>query len=206
VKVEDFFIILLPSKSDKMFIATAFTLACLPDELGKLPLVAKSGAPTYDGARNGCVQKLKEVLEKHNIGHGPVVRALWMDDDMLIDEPLGRVVEAIKKAEELHANIVANYKIIWTGQKIINALGLASTIDGKGDAYFATDEQLEKLKNFEKLPPGSHCGLGFYYGDLPLDYKFHYDTKAEDVHFFQENKIELTYVDLLLRHDKHVLI
>jgi hypothetical protein len=203
-KASDFFIILITNRSHKMFINTAFVLAAVKDDLDKLLLVSTSDAPTFEGGRNGCVENLKRSLDNNGIEHGDVVRGLWIDDDILIDEPIGRVSAAIRKADETGANIVANYRIPWRDDTIVNALGISNE---KGDlGHFATMDELKNLKDFDKLPMGSHCGLGFYYGDIPLDYRFHFDVMAEDVNFFRDNKIRLSYCDLKLRHNKSVLL
>jgi hypothetical protein len=219
-KAEDFFIVLLPSRTRQFFINTALILAEVHHDLDKLLLMIPSGAPGgFAAVRQGCVDKLKETLDEKGIAHGPVVRALWLDDDILIDEPISRVSAAIKKADEIHANIVANYRIPWHNDTIVNSIGLPGP---DGVPHFATSEELAALKNWQQLPPRSHAGLGFYYGDVPLDYKYHYDyaskedqlkakswfdlPKAEDVNFYYDNKITLTYVDLTLKHDKHVLL
>jgi hypothetical protein len=218
-KASDFFIVLIPSRTRKFFINTAFILSGINEDLGKLLLVMTSGAPTFEGSRTACLVQLKDELDSKGIEHGPTVRALCIDDDILIDEPIGRVSEIIRKADELGANIVANYRIPWKGQYIVNAIGIA---DGNGNPHFATNEQLAALKNFDRLPAGSHSGLGFYYGDVPLDYKYHYDhateeqianaksfsemPHAEDVNFYYDNKILLSYVDIRLRHEKNLLL
>lgn len=218
-KDSEFFIILMPSKTRKFFINTAFILSGIKEDLDRKLLVVTSGAPTFEGARTACLLQLKEELDSKGIEHGPTVRALWIDDDVLIDEPIGRVSEIIRKSDELGANIVANYRIPWKGQMIVNAIGIA---DGNGNPHFASNEQIAALKNFDMLPMGSHSGLGFYYGDVNLNYAFHYDhatyeeiskaksfadmPHAEDVNFFLDNKIQLSYVDIKLRHEKIMLL
>jgi hypothetical protein len=201
---EDFFIVLISSRAHKFFINTAFILAEVHHDLDKLLMVATSDAPTFEGGRNGAVEMLKRSLDDNAIKHGDVVRGLWIDDDVLIDEPIKRVSDAIREADVRHANIVANYRIPWRDDSIVNSIGISNE---KGDlGHFATKEELDRLKNFDPLPMGSHNGLGFYYGDIPLNYRFHYDVMAEDVNFFRDNKIQLSYVDLKLRHNKNLLL
>src|SRR5271157_3715561 len=137
---EDFFIILLSSRAHKFFINTAFILAEVHHDLNKLLMVATSDAPTFEGGRNGCLEMLKETLENNAISHGDSVRALLIDDDILIDEPIKRVSDAIREADVRHANIVANYRIPWRDESIVNAIGISNE---KGDlGHFATTDEL----------------------------------------------------------------
>ena len=161
MKADDFFIMLMPSRQGKMFINTAFILANIADELGKLPMVATSDAPTFQSSRTNCLEKIKKLMDDNEIEHGEIIRALWIDDDMLIDDSLKRVVDAIKMADQLDANIVANYKLVWKEGKIVNAVGIA---DKKGNPYFATDEQLKNLKNFTNFRKDRILALGFITG------------------------------------------
>ncbi len=53
-----------------------------------------------------------------------------------------------------------------------------------------TDEEIHKLRNYDRV---DCAGLGFYYGWVPLDYKFHTDLVGEDFYFYLENKLELRF-------------
>jgi hypothetical protein len=55
-------------------------------------------------------------------------------------------------------------------------------------------EKVRAMKDWQKI---NAAGLGFYYGDLPLTYDFHFTNHGEDLNFFIENKINLRIVTSL---------
>ena len=68
------------------------------------------------------------------------------------------------------------------------------------DSY--TNEEVDKMENYA---PVEYSGLGFYYGDLPLNYKFHSDDMGEDFYFFKENHLELRLAkNIKLLHVKSI--
>jgi hypothetical protein len=203
---DDFLPIMIPTKANKGYFHVVMQLYMLANSMGKLPLLATSDAPTQMQARTECLKKLKKVWDENGVKYGAEIRGLWYDDDIIIESPPNYVVDTFMQAEAQKLNIIGNYVLPWQKGTLINSIGIP---DKDGIPRFATDDQLNALKNLDPLPPGSVGGLGWYYGRIPLDYVFHWDSNdstGDDVNFYIENQIKLSYTDIVLLHDKHVLL
>jgi hypothetical protein len=70
-----------------------------------------------------------------------------------------------------------------------------------------TIEEYKTIKPYDQI---AMAGLGFYYGDLPLNYKFHADGKpylGEDLNFFFDNPdIKPRVAPVQLKHLKVMAI
>ena len=66
-----------------------------------------------------------------------------------------------------------------------------------------TDEELAAMSDMD--PITGFTGLGFVYGDIPLNYTFHADNNGEDFYYFYDNKIQLHYAKWIsLAHNKSI--
>ena len=140
------------------------------------------------------------------VKHGGKIRALLLDDDIILPTNLDLrvIVDAFKKADENNWNLIANYRVQHTATE--NGMVNVMMKKRKDDQYsFYSNSDLAKLKTFDELPD-TVSGLGFYYGEINLDYQFHYDDRPEDINFFRDNKIKLRYLDLRLYHEKKIYI
>jgi hypothetical protein len=80
--------------------------------------------------------------------------------------------------------------------------GYVALAHENGSLY--TVEETRQLRPWDRV---ANAGLGFYYGWLPLDYKFHEDGAfgGEDLNFFWDNPwIEPRVFGLALKHIKSV--
>ena len=139
---------------------------------GKLPVYVHSSCVGYAQVRTGALQEAKRALG------GKVTRArgFWLDDDILLMD-LDALVAAMQIADRNKWNLVGGYRTK-TGHVCVSHT----------DGSMFTLEEFSKLKAYDTVPL---AGLGFYYGDLPLDYQFHADGKpfmGEDLNFFYDNK------------------
>jgi hypothetical protein len=118
---------------------------------------------------------------------------------------LQKLVDAMKKADERHLNIVSPYFIPlkdvtdpWTPVK----QGIVSYLHRDGTPF--TKKEMLDLKDWKRIEV---AGLGFYYGDIDPNYKFREmsgESGGEDINFFLDNKIPVYHVDLAISHLKTV--
>jgi hypothetical protein len=115
-----------------------------------------------------------------------------IDDDILLkSSEQNNLRIAIETADKFNWNFVAPYRV---------RDGFTSIAKENGELL--TPDEVRAMKPFDKVANG---GLGFYYGDLPLTYRFHEDGifGGEDLNFFHENpQLDPRIVDLNLKHLK----
>jgi len=137
----------------------------------KLPLYIHASCVGYARVRTNSFQEAK----KHLPAGIEVVRGFLLDDDILLTDE-GALYDAVKIADEKHWNIVAPYRTKHNHICICDETGTMLSI-----------EEFSKLAPYA---PVHYAGLGFYYGDIPLNYEFHADGKpfaGEDLNFFHDN-------------------
>jgi hypothetical protein len=203
---EDFFFIIVPTAAGKADIETIFKLSTIPVFLNKRLFPVISYNKGISASRTNAFNLAKNNLDRMGVKHGGKIRALLWDDDLLLPRNLDLriVVDTFKKADENNWNLIANYRVQHTATE--NGMVNVMMKRKKDDQYsFYSDEELSKLKTFDELPD-TVSGLGFYYGEINLDYQFHYDDRPEDINFFRDNKIPLRYLDLRLYHEKKIYI
>lgn len=203
---EDFFFIIVPTAGGKADIETIFKLSTIPVFLNKRLFPIISYNKGISASRTNAFNLARNNLDKMGVKHGGKIRALLWDDDLLLPRNLDLriVVDTFKKADENNWNLIANYRVQHTATE--NGMVNVMMKRKKDDQYsFYSDEDLAKLKTFDELPD-TVSGLGFYYGEINLDYQFHYDDRPEDINFFRDNKIQLRYLDLRLYHEKKIYI
>lgn len=143
---------------------------------------------TYKGyvfAMNSLFDHARQLLGKDKI------RGIIVEDDIYFNNP-DKCAEAIKIADENELNFLAGYRQpggIWT-------------VVEEGKAL--TD--INQVKDWDLVEGG---GLGFYYGDIDLTYKFREESdkyQGHDLNFYYDNKLNPRYIDLGLKHIKTVLL
>ena len=152
--------------------------------LNREPAYVQAGAHGYAFVRNSTMQQLKKTWNKE------VLRCLLIDDDIMITQQEA-LMEAILMADRWGWNFVSPYRVKDGKVTICHANGVMMT----------QDEYL-KITSWDIV---ENAGLGFYYGDVPLDYVFHEGGKhaGEDLNFFADNPwIKPRFVDLGLIHLK----
>ena len=146
-------------------------------EAKKTPLLLVLTQSALMNARQAGFEKLKEYFSKNP-------RGFIVDSDIEIISASKNLLYYIKKADKENCSFVSGY---YTLQGITDImLHYPSTV--KPEEYI-------KIKDWEKIDV---AGLGFYYGELPLSYKFKYDAQpdnktgmGEDFYFFKDNKFNV---------------
>lgn len=155
-------------------------------EMKRSPVYAQFQSHGYAFVRAGVFRDLHATYEK------PVIRGFMIDDDILLkSHQQGNLKLAIETADKFHWNFVSPYRV---------RDGFTSIARENGDLL--TVEEVRSKAPFDRI---GNAGLGFYYGDLPLAYKFHEDGVfgGEDLNFFHENpQLEPRIIDLGLKHLK----
>jgi hypothetical protein len=156
--------------------------------LGREPSVTFSDSSTICTARTSCVETIKKIS-----GH-EVERVLWLDSDIMIMNEPSELKQVIEEADKNKYNISGFY----------NLRDKRGSITGL-DKQNIDKEKFNSLNQYDKL---LFSGLGFYYGDTPLNYQFKESfNRGEDYNFFIDNNIELR-IDkrLVLGHVKSIII
>ena len=207
-KAEEFFIFAIPSPNSN---ADFYTLGVLHDVnlyMGKGKAAISTDKFGVLAARTHILELLKDRMDKLGIEYGEYVRMLWVDSDIRINTPANELAERFKKADELGLNLIADYITPWQNG------GFAHTIskpNDKGKYTTLTDEELNSFSDMQELPKGYVGGLGFYYGLVPIDYKFHNEEFGEDITFYRDMyarlpdyRLALAKIDI--KHKKEVLL
>jgi hypothetical protein len=175
--------------------APAATIACIYSSLFKNRLSTmyiQNGGLGYAHARNVVFADALDKIQRIK------VRGSLLDDDVkLTDQP--QLDKIIKYADEKNYNVVAPYRTLG------NRLSIVKRIPPKPNGTsteMLTEEEARQIKPFERI---QLAGLGFYYGWIPLDYKFHEGIPyiGEDLNFFEENpQLEPRLAPLYVEHLK----
>jgi hypothetical protein len=158
---------------------------------------------TSHGPGQACSYN-KMLYEARNIFGENKLRALWIEDDILIEPDettVNGIVELITKADQENWNIVAPY-YVWDNRLVIDYHHMS----GVPMAY-----SLEEVRALPKFAEVEMAGLGFYYGDIFCDYEFweglsndlpNHRYTGVDWIYFTEKKIKLRHYPLSIRHMK----
>lgn len=202
LSLDDLFITLIPSNSRKADIYTIKKLTYLANLMGKIDLTLIVNKQGVSRARTELLTQLKQKLKELNVKHTGFVKALWFDDDIIMDlsTDMKLLVNSIIEADKNDYNLTANYKYPFDEQ-------LRNVIFHKAEKGYTpySDVELDVMQNLAELKD-SVAGLGFYYGYTPLNYAFHDDRIGEDINFFEENNIDLRFLKIRLFHEKKVYI
>jgi hypothetical protein len=154
--------------------------------INREPIYVQFAAHGYAFVRAGVFKGLKQQFGTD------LLRGIMLDDDILIKDQRA-LIKAILQADQEGWNFVSPYRVRDGYTSLANADGSLLRI-----------EETKALKRWDRIP---NAGLGFYYGDLPLDYQFHEDGVfgGEDLNFFYDNpQLDIRVVDLELKHLKVV--
>ena len=150
------------------------------------PVYCQFQSHGYAFVRAGVFRDLRKVYKME------VIRGIMIDDDILLKSAEQNNLRiAIETADKFSWNFVAPYRV---------RDGFTSITKQNGELL--SPDEVRAMKPFDRI---GNAGLGFYYGDLPLSYRFHEDGifGGEDLNFFHENpELETRIVDLHLKHLK----
>ena len=168
----------------------------------------------YEQERQSLVETRNRILQEVRKAHpdDKTLNVLWLDDDILIPSS-ENLAAMIYQAEEHHYNLVAPYKILdpsckihaqwWKPYETAKCTCVLSYSHLAKKRSLYSQDEVRALKPYDLIP---FAGLGCYYGEMPLYYKFHLAPEGEqieDVLFFEENpQIVLRHFPLPLKHLK----
>ncbi|MEM3225729.1 MAG: hypothetical protein QXS44_01570 [Saccharolobus sp.] len=186
------FPILIPSPDGKMDISTIINLYDIAYGLDVKPLFLQASVSGLLYARNSLFDILKNYYKKITGEDKKIVRGLMIDSDIVIpSSSCVKITEAIKEANLNRYSFVIPYN---------NLMGTS--------IFIKEDNKLKNVVDPKELKTIDKCyasGLGFYYGDLPLDYRFNFNNnQGEDINFFIDNKIEPRVINIPILHNKLV--
>lgn len=154
--------------------------------MGRAPVYCQFQSYGYAFVRAGVFRQLREAYKM------PIIRGFMIDDDILLkSDQQQNLASAIETADKFQWNFISPYR---------TRDGYTSIARENGDLL--RPDEVMALAPFDRVGNG---GLGFYYGNLPLDYKFHEGGVfgGEDLNFFHENPdLQLRCVPIQLRHLK----
>lgn len=159
-------------------------------KMGREPAYAQFPAHGYAFVRTNGFRGLAADLKTDK------VRGILIDDDIILPHQSQNALgTAITIADTYNFNFVSPYRV---------KDGYVSIAHSNGQLMHP--DEYSQLKPWDRVP---NAGLGFYYGDIPLDYIFHEEEPfaGEDLNFFYENpQLDIRQVDLGLRHIKQMSI
>lgn len=155
-------------------------------QLGVEPMYVQMQSHGYAFVRANLFRELRQNLGRDHI------RGFMIDDDILLKAGAqAQLSEAIVTAEKYKWNFVAPYR---------TRDGYVTILDENHQMMLP--EQVSRMQPWDRV---TNAGLGFYYGDLPLDYQFHEGGVfgGEDLNFFWDNpQLQPRIFDLGLKHLK----
>ena len=163
--------------------------------LGKQPLYLQSAGAGYAAVRSASFELTQQVFQGRT-----TLRGLLLDDDIWVDDSVG-LGEIITIADENGWNIVAPYMLADKSMSILTP--------PVGDSEYPHRMTVEEVADLEEYSKIWAAGLGFYYGDLPLEYKFHEGNPwaGEDLNFFCDNpQLETRVAPMRVLHAKTFLV
>ena len=191
---EDYMPILIPTLDKRAAIQTVSAVVSAGIAYGKNPMVILSSDSGLLLSRTSNFFHLSEILKINK------ARGFMIDSDIVYIS--GNILEYIKRADKEGVSFVAPYRVFFNEQ-----IKYALSLDG--DSIIG-EEEFKKLKDWQEIKA---AGLGFYYGDLPLDYTFKLSGEVkkgahitgEDFNFFLENNIKPRLAkNIVLRHLKQI--
>jgi hypothetical protein len=164
--------------------------------LGRRGHYLQNGGFGYAQARTNLFRAAQQVYKTDK------VRGFLLDDDIcFVEQP--SLEAAIRKADQNGWNLVGAYRTK-TGRfsliKIVPPKPSGTTTE------MMLEADLAEIKPYQEIPSGM-AGLGFYYGDIPLDYEFREGNPytGEDLNFFNDNKqLHPRLAPLFLEHLKQM--
>jgi hypothetical protein len=190
------------SRFGDMDIYTASAMPVVARELGKVFVWCASSYTTVAAGRVLSLEMFKNFFPDYYKKNPHVIRGFWIDSDIRILNPL-EVVEAVKWADENRKNIVGNYFHAGFGG---NRLHLGTTVYSGYDS--GTEITIEDISSGDKYQKVKAAGLGFYYGDINLDYQFHESRQGgDDFNWYKDQNLEVYLArDINLKHRQTIYI
>jgi hypothetical protein len=193
---EDYMPVLIPSLDRRASVETISTVVSAIIAYGKNPLVILSSDSGLLLSRTSNFFHLSEILKINK------ARGFMIDSD--IAYITGNILEYIKRADKEKVSFVAPYRIFFNGQ-----IKYALSLNG---VDVISEEEFRKLEDWQEIKA---AGLGFYYGDLPLEYTFKISGEikkgahitGEDFNFFLDNNIKPRLAkNIVLGHLKQIVL
>jgi hypothetical protein len=112
-----------------------------------------------------------------------VIRGFLIDSDLITNFSTMELMQYMKYADDHNYNFSVPYPI---------GYGHIDVMDS--NCKEIPKSEYDKLKDWDTVYA---TGLGFYYGDIPLDYTFRSDKFGEDYYFFKDLNLNLRIVKSL---------
>lgn len=158
----------------------------------RTPIYIQNGGLGYAHARNVLFRDARQKLGTR------LVRGFLLDDDIVLKDQK-ELERVLAHADKQHWNVVAPYRALNNRFSILKTI----PVQANGTSTeMLTEGELSKIQPWEHI---QLAGLGFYYGDIPLDYVFHEGDPyvGEDLNFFHENAhLETRLAPIYLEHIK----
>ena len=153
---------------------------------------SQSNAGTIAEARTEVFLAMKKTLDYMGYKENKI-RGFIIDSDIVLHPKYtDTLIKNINLADELRYSFVVPYRVNDETDII------------KPDGTKLSFEEYNKIDNLSTVYA---AGLGFYYGDIILDYQFHYDKMSEDINYMVDNKIEVRLCkEIELYHTKKVML
>ncbi len=220
ISVDSIFPVLCPNKNSFMDVTTVITVSRAAQLMKKNLLFLTDEKFGVLNSRTSLYQVLKENLKIITGQDVNECRALMLDSDMMIKSSAEELAAWFTEADKNKWNLIGNYRTIINrdlekGITVTNMIlrpnkNLYEEEYGRKYYYYEnyTDKEIAELKFGDSLGD-SVAGLGFYYGDCPLDYKFYFDLYGEDFNFFRDMQVkgkEFRFIPVKNRHTKSVIL
>ena len=141
--------------------------------IGKNPALFVSSQTGILQARQTSLQQVKNYFTS-------TPRGFIIDSDVWLQSTTDETIKYIKRADDEHCSFVGGY---------LEPTGIVALQVKRGEQI--TQEQYKTIPDWS---PVELAGLGFYYGDIPLDYTFKFDANivtgggfGEDFNFFNDH-------------------
>ena len=145
-----------------------------------------------------------------------VTRALWVEDDIeFVHSQAGEIARMITEADKHNWNMVVPYSTGFRDSGEYNWVYFKKPDKKKGIIGRPfTEPEIQSLRPFDRI--NGLGGLGFYYGDLFLDYVWYEGTfngrdrfglpsySGIDWNYFLDNDIDLRHYPITILHEKPV--
>ena len=176
-------------------VETFLNLGDLADRLNREMLFINSSASGIERARTYAFRVLKDGLKKLgdespenkwkklSVKAPEKVRGFWVDSDIRLETDAMVLKQEIEDADRENYSFSVAYP----------QLSMSDIIVSENDVErVLMPGEVKNMPNRSKILAS---GLGFYYGDLYLDYTFRFTGYGEDVNYFLDNKIDLRLVN-----------
>ena len=174
--------VLTPDKYMPIVICTPDerSIAITIKELTEIGYLIGKNPALFVSSQTGILQARQSSLQQVANYFALTPRGFIIDSDVWLQSSTDVTINYIKRADEEHCSFVGAY---------LEPTGTLALQVKRGEKL--TQEQYKSLPDWS---PVAMAGLGFYYGDIPLDYTFKFDANivtggglGEDFHFFNDH-------------------